>query len=128
MDETIKRRCGTELAVLLEEECGFRNWIWFPRMALQELIDWWRDQERVARFADERDSPYLLPGEIFFAESEEVMDFWFDSFKDPRFCKAWINSEDDSYLITSTREFVVDRAFPRDRIPATLARFSQYLS
>jgi len=128
MDDPINRRSETEQVVFFEEECGYRYWIWFPKIQMAELVNWWSNQENISELAVGLQKPFKLPGDLYLAESEEAVNYWYDSFKDPRLCKAWFKSEDDSYLITSTRELVVDRAFPKDRIPATLARFSQYLS
>ena len=128
MDEAFKRRCTTELVVFLEEECGYRYWIWFPRLQLTGFVDWWSNQENISEIAVGLQSPYSLPGELYLAESEAAVNFWYDSSKNPHFCKAWINSEFDSYLITCSKELVVDRAFPMDRLPQTRDRFSRYLS
>lgn len=127
MDEKIRQRCDSELTVVLEEEYGFRSWLWFPGMTLPELTTWWREQERIAEYADGLQSPYALPGEVYLVESEEDANFWYDGFKDARLCKAWINSEDDSYLLTSDKRLVVDKAFPAECLEGATRRLSRYL-
>jgi hypothetical protein len=127
MDESIKERCKSELAVYLVEEDGFRNWVWLPRMSLAELTSWWRSNTNISEFAVGLSAPYKLPGDMLLADTEVSMDFWYTEFKRTGTCKAWINSEDDSYLITSERQLVVDQAFPSDRLDAVRKRLSSYL-
>ena len=127
MDESIKKRCENELAVFLVEEDGFRNWMWLPKMSLAALASWWCSNPNISEFAVGLLSPYKLPGDILLADSEESMDFWYTEFKKVGTCKAWINSEDDSYLITSDGQLVVDQAFPSDRLDAARRRLSSYL-
>ena len=127
MDENIKRRCENELAVFLVEEDGFRNWVWLPKMSLAELISWWRSNTNISEFAVGMSLPYKLPGDMLLADTEESMDFWYTELQKAGNCKAWINSEDDSYLITSERQLVVDQAFPSDRLDAAKKALANYL-
>lgn len=127
INKQVRQRCDSEFTVLLEEECGFRNWIWFPCMTPPELTIWWKSQERIAEYADGLQSPYKLPGDLYLVESEEDFNFWHDIFLDARFCKAWINSEDDSYLITNQKDLIVDKAFPIESLDRAKMRLSRYL-
>lgn len=124
----IRQRCKSELVVFLEEECGYRDWFWFPRMTLTELETWWTNHENISEFSVGLDSPYKLPGTIHLVESSEEYNFWIDNLRDPMYCKAWINSEDDSYLVTIDKRLLVDKAFPAECLEGARRRLSRYLN
>ena len=128
MNEVIANRLQKELGVFLVEECGFRHWIWFPHMSLSELVNWWRNHDSVSEFAVGLDSLYRLPGNIYEAEAEEEYEDWMRGFRNPRFSKAWINSENDTYLYTNENEFVVDKAFPAESIERETARLVAFFA
>ena len=125
MDPAIKRRGKSELTVFLELNFGQLEMFWFPALSTDELISWWRSQQNISAFAS--DPAYTLPGEIYFAHSQESVDFWHDEFHRPDSCKAWINDEDRSCLITSDKRLVTDQAFPVEHVAATRRQLSRYL-
>jgi len=49
--------------IRIEEEYGYRNWIWMPDMSEEEVIDWWKNLPSVGSFF--YDGPRDLPGEVF---------------------------------------------------------------
>jgi len=126
MDQTAKQRFGKEITVVLEEDYGYREWIWFPKMALPELVQWWRIQENITDYSG-RDLPYKLPGDMFLVETEEDDALWISGFRRRDCCKAWINSDKHSYLVTSERELVIDRGFPVENLPRVHRLLSKFL-
>ena len=50
-----------EIVVLLEEEFGYRYWVWFPGMSAEELKEWWKAMPTVATYF--YDGPAGLPGD-----------------------------------------------------------------
>lgn len=53
------------ITVFLEEECGYRYWIWRPGMGTLQLIRWWYMTPNIPL------DPQKLPGEVIpFAESK----------------------------------------------------------
>ena len=50
-----------QAVVLLEEEYGYRNWVWYTGMSDGALIDWWRNLHSVSPYFF---TPVGLPGAI----------------------------------------------------------------
>ena len=50
------------MIVLIEEEYGYRNWLWMPDMSKEEVIDWWKNLSTVGTFFF--GGWEALPGEI----------------------------------------------------------------
>ena len=48
--------------VHIEEEYGYRSWIWMPDMSEEEVINWWKNLPSVGAYF--YDGPKNLPGEI----------------------------------------------------------------
>jgi hypothetical protein len=48
--------------VRIEEEYGYRNWIWMPDMSEEEVVAWWKSLSSVGAYF--YDGPKDLPGEI----------------------------------------------------------------
>lgn len=74
------QRCEQEFAVALEDECGNREWLWFPPFQQVELEAWWRALEDVATFWHERTRKHW-PGEFIrmdedFGLSELWANLW----------------------------------------------------
>lgn len=126
VDQSVKTRFCSALTVVLEEECGYREWIWFPHMSLPELVDWWASNDRIADYAYGK-TPQDLPGDTFLVETDEAYDLYLLGFKRQDCCKAWINNDEDSYLVTPNRELVVDRGFPKECCSQARRRLSNYL-
>jgi hypothetical protein len=51
-----------EYVVQVEEEYGYREWLWVPNMTIDELRVWWQKLPTVAPFFF--DGPVSFPGEI----------------------------------------------------------------
>ena len=51
-----------EIVVLLEEEYGYRHWVWIPEMSAEELKEWWQAMPTVASYF--YDGPTAFPGKI----------------------------------------------------------------
>lgn len=57
------------IVVLLQEEYGYREWVWMPNMSADELKAWWKAMPTVAPFFF--NGPVEFPGEthqIYFEE------------------------------------------------------------
>jgi hypothetical protein len=52
-----------EVVVRLEEEYGYRNWVWIPEMSAEELKEWWQAIPTVAPYF--YDGPKAFPGQIY---------------------------------------------------------------
>lgn len=48
--EALRQRTATELCVAIEEEWGYKQYIWFPKLSSDELEAWWLDLEDVETF------------------------------------------------------------------------------
>jgi hypothetical protein len=51
-----------DYAVHIEEEYGYRQWLWMPEATVEELKKWWRELPTVAPFF--YSGPANFPGEI----------------------------------------------------------------
>ena len=47
-----------KLAVYIQEEYGYRDWLWIPNMTVDEVKSWWKELPSV--------SPYFFTGPISF--------------------------------------------------------------
>lgn len=47
-----------KLAVYIQEEYGYRDWLWIPNMTVDEVKGWWKELPSV--------SPYFFTGPISF--------------------------------------------------------------
>ena len=50
------------IVVHVEEEFGYRNWIWVTEMSSDELTEWWSEKKTVNEFFF--DGPISFPGEV----------------------------------------------------------------
>ena len=48
----------SKLAVYVQEEYGYRDWLWIPDMTIDEVKTWWKGLESV--------SPYFFSGPVTF--------------------------------------------------------------
>jgi hypothetical protein len=97
--------------VLLTEEYGYRSWYWSTELCEDELIDWWKSQDR-------RPIISKLPGEIFelYPNSYEGPGEWFlvrengESYGTIRIShggwEAHIHDDEDTYLQKPDGEIV----------------------
>jgi len=127
MLQTLRNRFGSELTVVLEEDYGYRSWIWYPEMTLSQLIDWWSSQDHITRFIGP-DLPYGLPGDLYSVETEEEDYLWASGYKRSDCCKAWLGADFDSCLITTNGDLIVDKGFPPEQLEFLRKRLSAYLA
>jgi len=64
-----------EYVVHVEEEYGYRDWLWAPNMTIDELKLWWQNLPTVAPFFF--DGPVSFPGEIHQIYFETATTFSF---------------------------------------------------
>jgi len=58
----VRYRSNHSIVVLVEEEYGYRNWIWLTGMSAEELKAWWSTKKTVNAFF--YDGPVSFPGEV----------------------------------------------------------------
>ncbi len=98
----ILERARTELVVAIEEEYGFKYWIWFPGLSGVELESWWQAMDDVETFwrakpgTKERER-IGWPGEFIDAEvPENLYDLWAEFWKTaPYVSHIDMNLQDD---------------------------------
>jgi DNA ligase D-like protein (predicted 3'-phosphoesterase) len=90
--EVLAGRVNKEFAVLLDEEYGYRYWIWFPKMTPRELEFWWKSLSSVGPYFF---SPKGLPGEVI---QDKEAQLWPELVKSKKFYSAHINEDEDSFL------------------------------
>ncbi len=123
----MEKRFGKELTVVLDEDHGYRQFVWFPCMSLSQLVEWWTNQPEVTRYIG-LENPYTLPGDIYPVETEEQDHLWASGFDRDDCCKAWLGTDSDSCLVTTNGELVIDQGFPVEFLDAQRQRVSRYLS
>ncbi len=83
---TLKNRLANELFVTIEEEWGYREWFWFPRISAQELESWWCSQQNIESFWGWAGSQKCAmqedwPGEFVLIKEEDDLQLWSESFR-----------------------------------------------
>lgn len=76
----LAERCKNELVVAIDEEYGYRLWLWFPGLSPESLEDWWRRLEDVETFwtTDRED----WPGDIYETDQiGELFDLWMEQWE-----------------------------------------------
>lgn len=128
-----------EIIVLLQEEYGYREWLWIPQMNEEELKQWWKSLPSVAPFFFSPD----LPGEkhqIWYqdAEDEDIFTaanppdesdyFFLVEVSGPRevsaisrkervpknVWRAHLHTDNDSHLITPEGEMILHAGWVSD--------------
>lgn len=56
-----KTEAPEQIVVYLEEEYGFRQWVWYSGMTAEELVAWWTETESMLAYFF---SPAGLPGKM----------------------------------------------------------------
>jgi len=88
--------------IRIEEEYGYRNWIWMPDMSEEEVISWWKALPSVGSFF--YDGPKDLPGEIFQVYfRNNIHDAPEEDFDPGQFCTV---TEGDSRSLNQTSDFM----------------------
>ncbi len=106
----IKERAKSETVVLLDEEYGYREWIWFPKMCAVELEAWWRALESVEPFYWQ---PELLPGDLFQMKEERDFEVSMKLFAVNRHYSALINDDNDSVLTRPDKSKIYHKGYVR---------------
>ena len=85
--------------VMIEEEYGYRYWIWEPRKTREELIEWWRAVESTDAYLF---SPASLPGKVTqIRKVRQKSCLWY--------CHLHMNR--DSFLKTPEGEFIDHKGY-----------------
>ncbi len=71
-----------EYVVHVEEEYGYRDWLWIPNMTVDELKVWWKNLPTVAPFFFE--GPVSFPGKIHQIYFDTMTEFSFVEESDGR--------------------------------------------
>ena len=66
----MRYRSNHSIVVLVEEEYGYRTWIWLTGMSAEELKAWWSTKKTVNAFF--YDGPVSFPGEVHRIYHESV--------------------------------------------------------
>jgi len=91
------------LCVVLEEEYGYRSWLWFPEMDQSALVEWWKAQESVGlHFFDPSKT---LPGKIVAMETVEQKMIWTVLNNGGKLPYAHIHTDGDSFLRTGDENY-----------------------
>lgn len=67
----LAERCKCELFVVIDEDYGYKSWLWFPCMSATELEHWWQQQPNIESFWGRQadgtmgESQIGWPGEFF---------------------------------------------------------------
>ncbi len=85
--DEIRKRAETELVVAIEEEWGYRSFIWFPGLSGAELEAWWLAMEDVETFWKTESGTKIRlrhgwPGDFIDAEEpDNLYDLWSELWK-----------------------------------------------
>ena len=86
--DELKNRCKTELVIAIDEEYGYRSWLWFPGLPAQQVEAWWQELMDIDSFwGRQADGPLGelqkgWPGEFFRAdESDRFYDLFDEVWK-----------------------------------------------
>ncbi|KJS08966.1 MAG: hypothetical protein VR73_03745 [Gammaproteobacteria bacterium BRH_c0] len=96
-------------------------------MSLPLFVNWWSNQTDMNRYLG-LDSPYALPGDLYWVETEEEDSLWASGFKNSDCCKAWLGADFDCCLITTNGKLVIDKKFPPEHIDSLHKRLSAFLA
>jgi hypothetical protein len=84
-----------KLNVLLQEEYGYRHWIWQPEMEPQQLEEWWENMDQVTKYWW---NPTLLPGKVLLIKTEDQVEQMEQMEEERIHYSGHIHMDDDSYL------------------------------
>lgn len=94
-----------QVIVLLEEEYGYRNWIWYTGMSETELIEWWKNLRSVDPYFF---TPVGLPGTLTEIESDE------DEAEAEALKTTWrghIHEDEDSFLFQDEHGYIHHKGY-----------------
>lgn len=89
--------CEHKVSIIIDEEWGFRHWLWYTSMTEAELIEWWQGVESfVPIWENIRDS---LPGTLTLIDDDLILDM----LRTHQYV-GHIHMDDDSYLFDRLNE------------------------
>lgn len=97
-----------ELLVLIDEEHGFRQWFWFPKMKTEELELWWKSLKSVQPYFFH---PKPLPGKVILCKD---MDFWNELYHKGIYYLCNLHCDFDSSLVSPTKESIYHAGWTGD--------------
>jgi len=92
-----------DTTILLEEEFGYRLWLWIPDRPIPDLIEWWRGLFSVEPWNVD---PSPLPGVLIDGTHSER---WDELYGTRKFIWGHINDDDDSELRLPNGEAIYHR-------------------
>lgn len=95
-----------ETTILLEEEYGYRHWLWLPDRPLTALFDWWRSIFSVEPW---NFNPRPLPGVLIESTGDDQL--WHKLFDSRRYVSGHIHEDDDSELRSPSGEVYHHRGY-----------------
>lgn len=107
-------RMDVECCVLVNEECEYRSWFWFPQASVVELERIWLALEHYDGSSN-FPSLALAFGQWIDREATPThYDLWLDALYSSRCHFLELNSNDDSYLMTPSCEVLFHKGFTGD--------------
>ncbi|MDM8549132.1 hypothetical protein QUF72_03605 [Desulfobacterales bacterium HSG2] len=107
MKEISKSRIDNEFVVLLSEEYGYRDWLWFPKMTPGELEEWWENLESVFPYFM---TPEPLPGDVIEA-NDNLGNIYYELSGAGTHYSAHIHCDDDSFLMRPNGEKIFHKPY-----------------
>lgn len=94
MNKMVQALEAGQAAVLVDEEYGYRYWVWLPRMTNEELATYW---EAIESMSEHYATKKTLPGNF----SEITQEEWGEMLWMPEkgISKCHVHEDCDSYLI-----------------------------
>ncbi len=84
----------SNLTVFVQEEYGYREWIWKPNMTKQELQTWWDNNDPEDFFFN----PSAAPGKWTLIETDREFDDWARGWNSTVTNRAHFHEKNDSWL------------------------------
>jgi hypothetical protein len=102
-----------ETVVVLEEEYGYRTWVWKPGLTFQELETFWAGMEKVHHHFFNPSK--TLPGD-FIQAIGQAEEYWFRlySAENYTYYKAHIHEDSDSFLKAPDGRTIFHKGYGRE--------------
>ena len=96
---------SASITVYIEEEYGYRYWVWETGMSEEKLIQWWKDLPSVMPFFfSPAKSLTKLPGKLKQSKNKRVEGVW----------SCHLHCDDDSHLRSPKGDLTYHAGFIRD--------------
>lgn len=99
--------CSPDNTILLDEEWGFRQWLWLPDRPLDEIMIWWQELDAISPWYL---SPWPLPGVIVEAIGD-LEKFWHLCRDTRQYVTCHLNEDDDSNITKLTGEQIFHKNY-----------------